>query len=101
MPNQIQQKFKEIIIIYSNKPTNICCTTTVYSFGAKILETKQDRDFREFKKDEAGYRNSFEFVPHFFTAFFAGLLCLEVDEIQIAIDNLTVVQVFFFLTIGL
>ncbi|KAI8998291.1 hypothetical protein BC832DRAFT_522619, partial [Gaertneriomyces semiglobifer] len=67
------------------------CTTTVYHFGERILETKQILGPREYDVERHMYH--FDFVPQFFEAFLAGFQCFEGDaERKIAIENLSIMQ---------
>ncbi|KAG0265262.1 hypothetical protein BG011_005133 [Mortierella polycephala] len=68
------------------------CTTSIYSFGIKVLEAKE-------LKQAAAVNNkfvcNFEFVNQFFGAFLNGIRSLATwDEIDIALKNLSVIQVF-------
>jgi hypothetical protein len=67
------------------------CTTTVYSFGKRILETKQLQSGVE-KSGKFIY--SFGFVNGFFTAFLSGFQYLSSEcEALIAIQHLSILQV--------
>ncbi|SAL98545.1 hypothetical protein [Absidia glauca] len=89
------------------------CITSVYSFGARVLETKetqlpQTQDVtptlhtqaktstgEKQTTPEKHYTYSFSFINPFFDAFLKGIRSLSSwDEINVAINNLCVIQVF-------
>jgi hypothetical protein len=41
-------KFNDILVIQADQQTIISCTTTVYSFGTRILETKEIKEGKVF-----------------------------------------------------
>ncbi|KAI7828920.1 TEA/ATTS domain family-domain-containing protein [Gamsiella multidivaricata] len=68
------------------------CTTSIYSFGSKVLEAKE---LRQAAVIENKFVYNFEFVNQFFGAFLNGIRGLTTwSEIDIALSNLSVVQVF-------
>ncbi|KAF9278552.1 hypothetical protein BGZ68_008504 [Mortierella alpina] len=68
------------------------CTTSIYSFGNKVLEAKELKQ-GAMVEDKCVY--NFEFVNQFFGAFLNGIRSLSTwSEIEIALTNLSVVQVF-------
>ncbi|KAI9235497.1 MAG: hypothetical protein BYD32DRAFT_356050, partial [Podila humilis] len=68
------------------------CTTSIYSFGAKVLEAKE---VKQAAFIEGQYVYQFEFVNQFFGAFLSGIRGLATwEEVDIALNNLSVVQVF-------
>jgi hypothetical protein len=78
---------RNILLMQTNQP-RIVCTTSVFSFGTRILETR-----------EIGYISSnnavqFSFVPKFFSAFFKGFHLLSAEQGRLAIENLSIVQSF-------
>ncbi|KAG1043722.1 hypothetical protein G6F43_011598 [Rhizopus delemar] len=69
------------------------CTTTIYSFGNVVLESKEIQ--QALWINEGKYIYSFAYVNQFFDAFMKGIRSLQSwEEIDIAITNLCVVQVF-------
>ncbi|KAJ3016723.1 hypothetical protein HKX48_003890 [Thoreauomyces humboldtii] len=96
--------FRNISVLQTARPRAVQCTTTVYHFGARILETKEIQypnrregdNVSEAAPMAASGRSlyHFDFVPRFFSTFLAGLQCFEMEiEKRIAVDNLSVVQV--------
>lgn len=68
------------------------CTTTIYSFGNVVLESKEIQ--QALWVNEGKYMYSFVFVNQFFDAFMKGIRSLQSwDEVDIAINNLCIVQV--------
>ncbi|KAI8354014.1 TEA/ATTS domain family-domain-containing protein [Blakeslea trispora] len=69
------------------------CTTTIYSFGNVVLESKETQ--QAFWVTEGKYMYNFVFVNQFFDAFMKGIRSLQSwDEVDIAINNLCIVQSF-------
>ncbi|KAG0742889.1 hypothetical protein G6F62_003481 [Rhizopus arrhizus] len=69
------------------------CTTTIYSFGNVVLESKEVQ--QALWLNEGKYMFSFAYVNQFFDAFMKGIRSLQSwEEVDIAINNLCVVQVF-------
>ncbi|KAJ3179989.1 hypothetical protein HDU85_004275, partial [Gaertneriomyces sp. JEL0708] len=113
-----QLNFKNLAVFEGRRGKMVECTTTVYHFGERILETKQilgprecteskssprhgqkDRGNRgmrtltDRKDDAERHMYHFDFVPQFFEAFLAGFQCFEGDaERKIAIENLSIMQ---------
>ncbi|KAF9904529.1 hypothetical protein EC991_002637 [Linnemannia zychae] len=68
------------------------CTTSIYSFGSKVLEAKE---LKQAAVVDNKFVYNFEFVNQFFGAFLNGIRGLTTwGEIDIALNNLSVVQVF-------
>ncbi|KAG9067624.1 hypothetical protein KI688_012409 [Linnemannia hyalina] len=68
------------------------CTTSIYSFGSKVLEAKE---LKQAAVVDNKFVYNFEFVNQFFGAFLNGIRGLTTwGEIDIALTNLSVVQVF-------
>ncbi|KAF9358377.1 hypothetical protein BGX26_001902 [Mortierella sp. AD094] len=68
------------------------CTTSIYSFGSKVLEAKE---LKQAAVVDNKFVYNFEFVNQFFGAFLNGIRSLTTwGEIDIALTNLSVVQVF-------
>ncbi|KAF9116949.1 hypothetical protein BGX27_008097 [Mortierella sp. AM989] len=68
------------------------CTTSIYSFGSKVLEAKE---LKEAAVVDNKFIYNFEFVNQFFGAFLNGIRSLTTwGEIDIALTNLSVIQVF-------
>ncbi|ORZ17777.1 TEA/ATTS domain family-domain-containing protein [Absidia repens] len=69
------------------------CTTTIYSFGNIVLESKEMQQALWIGEDK--YLYNFVFVNQFFDAFMKGIRSLQSwDEVDIAIHNLCIIQVF-------
>ncbi|KAI9470823.1 MAG: TEA/ATTS domain family-domain-containing protein [Benjaminiella poitrasii] len=69
------------------------CTTTIYSFGNIVLEAKEVQ--QALYLNEGRYIYNFVYVNQFFDAFIKGILSLNSwEEVDVAINNLCVVQVF-------
>ncbi|KAI7868780.1 TEA/ATTS domain family-domain-containing protein [Spinellus fusiger] len=69
------------------------CTTTIYSFGNVVLESKEIQQALWLNEDR--YMYSFVYVNQFFDAFMKGIRSLQSwNEVDIAIQNLCIVQVF-------
>ncbi|KNC99745.1 uncharacterized protein SPPG_05125 [Spizellomyces punctatus DAOM BR117] len=95
--------FRNISVFESTRAKTLECTTTVYHFGQRILETKQVQyplpasptTTPTTTTTPQRHLYHFDFVKQFFSAFLAGFQCLRMDvERMIAIDNLSVMQVF-------
>jgi hypothetical protein len=68
------------------------CTTTIYSFGNVVLESKEVQ--QALWVNEGKYMYSFVFVNQFFDAFMKGIRSLQSwEEVNIAINNLCIIQV--------
>ncbi|KAF7730671.1 hypothetical protein EC973_001620 [Apophysomyces ossiformis] len=69
------------------------CTTSIYSFGNIVLESKEIQ--QALWISEGKYMYSFVYVNQFFDAFMKGIRSLQSwEEIDIAIQHLCIVQVF-------
>ncbi|KAG1328423.1 hypothetical protein G6F62_008159 [Rhizopus arrhizus] len=69
------------------------CTTTIYSFGNVVLESKESQ--QALWVNEGKYMYNFVFVNQFFDAFMKGIRSLQSwEEVDIAINNLCIVQSF-------
>ncbi|KAI7883957.1 TEA-domain-containing protein [Lichtheimia hyalospora FSU 10163] len=69
------------------------CTTTIYSFGNIVLESKEIQQALCLNQDR--YIYSFAYVNQFFGAFMKGIRSLQTfQEIDVVIQNLCIVQVF-------
>ncbi|KAG0334864.1 hypothetical protein BG000_007970 [Podila horticola] len=76
----------------STERRTVECTTSIYSFGAKVLEAKE---MKQAAFVDGQYVYQFEFVNQFFGAFLSGIRGLATwEEVDIALNNLSVVQVF-------
>ncbi|KAK3811931.1 MAG: TEA/ATTS domain family-domain-containing protein, partial [Benniella sp.] len=68
------------------------CTTSIYSFGSKVLEAKE---LGQATMVDNKFVYNFEFVNQFFGAFLNGIRSLKTSgEVDIALTHLSVVQVF-------
>jgi hypothetical protein len=86
--------FKNIMLIESPLKSLISCVTTIYSYGKKILETREKRCFMNCNK--GGYIYRFDFGGDYWTAFFNGLICLPKDEADLALESILMTQVMLF-----
>lgn len=105
--------FQNTCLYQSYEHRALECITSVYSFGARVLETKETQlpqaqdvaaishtqsktSTREKQTmPEKHYTYSFSFINPFFDAFLKGIRSLTSwDEINVAINNLCVIQVF-------
>ncbi|KAI8066183.1 TEA/ATTS domain family-domain-containing protein [Thamnidium elegans] len=69
------------------------CTTTIYSFGNVVLESKEGQ--QALWVNEGKYMYSFVFVNQFFDAFMKGIRSLQSwGDVDVAIKNLCIVQSF-------
>ncbi|KAI8883121.1 TEA-domain-containing protein, partial [Backusella circina FSU 941] len=69
------------------------CTTTIYSFGNVVLESKEVQ--QALWVNEGKFMYSFVFVNQFFDAFMKGIRSLQSwEEVNIAINNLCIIQTF-------
>ncbi|ORE06394.1 hypothetical protein BCV72DRAFT_207530 [Rhizopus microsporus var. microsporus] len=69
------------------------CTTTVYSFGNVVLESKESQ--QALWLNEEKYVYNFALVNQFFDAFIKGIRSLPSwEEVDMAINNLCIVQSF-------
>ncbi|KAG0165570.1 hypothetical protein DFQ30_008280 [Apophysomyces sp. BC1015] len=69
------------------------CTTSIYSFGNIVLESKEIQ--QALWLNEGKYMYSFVYVNQFFDAFMKGIRSLQSwEEIDVAIHHLCIVQVF-------
>lgn len=76
----------------SRERRTIECTTTVYSFGSVVLESKEIQQALWINNDKFIY--SFVYVNQFFDAFMKGIRSLHSwEQVDIAIQNLCIVQV--------
>ncbi|KAI9207847.1 uncharacterized protein BJ171DRAFT_256283 [Polychytrium aggregatum] len=83
---------KNIAIYESLRYRTIECTTSIHSFGKKILETTEMR-YPLNQDDRLIYR--FDFAGDFFNTFLNGFSQLETySEAVWAIENLTVMQIY-------
>ncbi|KAG0212024.1 hypothetical protein BGX33_003911 [Mortierella sp. NVP41] len=83
------------------------CSTLIYSFGAKVLESTEIKHAASMhhqgqhgqgqgaEQDGGKYVVGFQFVNQFFTAFLSGIRTLgTLDEMQVALSNLSIVQIY-------
>ncbi|KAG2224310.1 hypothetical protein INT45_012879 [Circinella minor] len=85
--------FNNTCFFESHKRKTIECTTTIYSFGNVVLESKEIQ--HGLMVDNEKFMYSFVYVNQFFDAFMKGIRSLKTwNEIDIAIQNLCIVQVF-------
>ncbi|KAI9014463.1 TEA/ATTS domain family-domain-containing protein [Phycomyces nitens] len=85
--------FNNTSFFETSERRTIECTSTIYSFGAIVLESKEIQ--QALWLNEGKYMYSFVCVNQFFDAFMKGIRALPAwDEIDVAINNLCLVQVF-------
>ncbi|KAG0069741.1 hypothetical protein BGZ89_002234 [Linnemannia elongata] len=94
--------FENSCLFESNDPhRTVRCSTSIYSFGAKVLESteiKQGNGSAVAMAGGGGMQKGgmgFQFVNQFFTAFLSGIRTLgTLDEVQVALSNLSIVQIY-------
>ncbi|RCH82149.1 hypothetical protein CU098_001912, partial [Rhizopus stolonifer] len=85
--------FNNTCFFETQERRTIECTTTIYSFGNVVLESKEVQ--QALWLNEGKFMYSFVYVNQFFDAFMKGIRSLQSwEEVDIAINNLCVVQVF-------
>jgi hypothetical protein len=92
IPSLLHGEFKNITILESTEPMNLDCTTTVFSYGTRILEMLQT--IPPIKKSDKRYSYATSLVNGFFTTYFNGLQELGPDSIKSAIRHLRLMQIF-------
>lgn len=84
--------FNNTCFFESRERRTIECTTTIYSFGNVVLESKEIQQALWINNNK--YMYSFVYVNQFFDAFMKGIRSLQSwEEVDIAIRNLCIVQV--------
>ena len=84
--------FSNTCFFESRQRKTIECTTTIYSFGNVVLESKEIQQALWLNNEK--YMYSFVYVNQFFDAFMKGIRSLQSwEEVDIAIRNLCIVQV--------
>ncbi|KAG4086549.1 hypothetical protein H8356DRAFT_962335 [Neocallimastix lanati (nom. inval.)] len=98
IPKTFKEKiFLSTLIFETNVFRRVKCTTTVYSFGKKILETDE---ICNTSLKNGRYILNFEFVNKFFTDFLTKFDDFKTyEEKQFAFDNLAIIQQFNDITI--
>ncbi|KAG0305383.1 hypothetical protein BGZ98_004217 [Dissophora globulifera] len=89
--------FENTCLFRANERRTLRCSTVIYSFGAKVLESTEVKQASsaEMSGEDEGFMHSFEFVNQFFNAFLSGIRTLETsDEVEVALCNLSMVQVY-------
>ncbi|KAF9122854.1 hypothetical protein BGW39_009463 [Mortierella sp. 14UC] len=94
--------FKNSCLLESNdSQRTVRCSTLIYSFGAKILESTEIKQASSggavATGGDGGGKNTvgFQFVNQFFTVFLSGIRTLgTLDEVQVALSNLSIVQIY-------
>ncbi|KAI7902504.1 TEA/ATTS domain family-domain-containing protein [Cokeromyces recurvatus] len=85
--------FNNTCFFETQERRTIECTTTIYSFGNIVLEAKEVQ--QALYINEGKYIYNFVYVNQFFDAFIKGIQALSLwEEVDIAINNLCVVQIF-------
>ncbi|KAI7868719.1 hypothetical protein BDF14DRAFT_1790075 [Spinellus fusiger] len=85
--------FNNTSFFETSERRTIECTSTIYSFGTVVLESKEIQQALWLNEDK--YMYSFVCVNQFFDAFMKGIRALPSwEEIDVAINNLCLVQVF-------
>ena len=90
-------EFSNITVVESRIQSVIQATTTIYSFGQRILETTQtvypQPSYPHRPDHPRRYMYHLDFAKSFFSVFFNGLSHLEEHERVVAMENLCVIQV--------
>ncbi|KAI8894796.1 hypothetical protein BC833DRAFT_603546 [Globomyces pollinis-pini] len=86
--------FKSILMLETPLLSSISCTTSIFSYGDKILETREVQNSLRYQDSSNLYK--FDFVKDYWTAFLNGFQYLEnyFEESRVAIQSLTMIQVF-------
>ena len=73
----------------------VSCITSIYSFNAKILETKQTNPVNRSSSYTSQFIYKFEFVHEYWTAFLNGVANLKKGQggAQMAMESISMVQV--------
>ncbi|KAG0039443.1 Transcriptional enhancer factor TEF-1, partial [Gryganskiella cystojenkinii] len=88
----IEGSFKNNLILESTDRQAIRCTTSIYSFGTKVLESTE---VKQAAAVEERFLYSFQFVNQFFSAFLGGIQTLgSAEEVDMALSNLSILQVY-------
>ena len=82
--------FKPTVLFESTRYRHVECTTTIYSYGRRVLETKEIQVPSLYK---SRFFYNFQFVEGFFNAFLNGLKYLTGAQRKAAVENLAGVQV--------
>ncbi|KAI9477954.1 MAG: TEA/ATTS domain family-domain-containing protein [Benjaminiella poitrasii] len=91
--NLLEFAFDNTSFFESQTRRTIECTTTIYSFGKIVLESREVQ--QALWINEGKYMYSFAFVNQFFDAFMKGIRSLQSwEEVSIAINNLCIIQSF-------
>ncbi|KAG0375615.1 hypothetical protein BGX24_008865 [Mortierella sp. AD032] len=91
--------FENCCLFESNdSQRTVRCSTLIYSFGAKVLESTEIKQAGTSGGAVVGGGKcaiGFQFVNQFFTAFLSGIRTLgTLDEVQVALSNLSIVQIY-------
>ena len=85
--------FNNILLVDSLLSTTMNCTTTIFSFTEKIMET---REFKTLSKARDGkFIYSFDFCSSYWTAFLNGLKLFSGEQSKRALESITMFQVLF------
>lgn len=96
--NLPQGDFSSLLLLETPLSSTISCTTSIYSYKDKILETKELKNmYRQSCQPGTGsafiYR--FDFLHDYWTAFLNGFIYLEdKSQVDVAIQSVTMVQIF-------
>lgn len=92
--NMPQGDFSSLLLLESPLTSLISCTTAIYSYGEKILETKQVKTlFRQCEGSSFVYR--FDYLHDYWTAFLNGFMFLEGEsEVRVAVESVNMIQTF-------
>lgn len=85
--------FKSILMVETILNTTVILKTCIYSYDEKILETRQVCSFYR-KKLSIVYK--FDFVENYWSAFIGGLKYLSEEQVDRAIESITMIQVDYF-----
>lgn len=88
----LKGSFKNVFLLQSTDRQTVCCKTSIYSFGTKVLESTE---MKQAAAVDDRFVYSFQFVNQFFSAFLGGIQKLGAsDEVDMALNNLSIVQVY-------
>ena len=88
----VKGSFKNVFLLQSTDRQTVCCKTSIYSFGTKVLESTE---MKQAAAVDDRFVYSFQFVNQFFSAFLGGIQNLGAsDEVDMALNNLSIVQVY-------
>ncbi|KAF9940766.1 hypothetical protein BGZ65_006159 [Modicella reniformis] len=88
----LEGTFENTCLFDSGERRALRCSTVIYSFGAKVLESSE---VQQASFVDGRFVHSFEFVNQFFDAFLSGIRNLgTLDEVEAALCNLSLLQIY-------